>query len=105
MATLAGELLHQKSAGPPRPWPSARMTRAIMLGHGEPDIGGQLLRLPEIGVGGLGQALAFERHHALIALGVRAAVDGHGEMPLAEKLGERLSPCPTASTRCGEKRA
>ena len=42
--------------------------------------------MAEIGVGGLGQALAFERNHALIALHLRAAVDGHGEMALAEQL-------------------
>ena len=53
--------------------------------HGEPDEGGQLLGLAEIGVGSLGQGLAFERHHALIALGLDAAVDGHGEMTLAEQ--------------------
>ena len=46
----------------------------------------------------------FERHHALIALGVRAPVDGHGEMALAEqptiggKLGQPLGrePCIAA---------
>ena len=65
-----------------------------MLGHGEPDIGGELLRLPEIGIGGLSQALAFERHHTLITLSVRSAVDGHGEVPLAEELGERAVALP-----------
>jgi hypothetical protein len=46
---------------------------------------GKLFRLPEIGVGGLGEALAFERDDALIALGVGAAVDGHREMALAQQ--------------------
>ena len=53
--------------------------------HGEPDEGRELLGLAEIGIGRLGQALAFERHHALIALVSRPAVDGHGEMALAEQ--------------------
>ena len=63
---------------------------------GELDESGQLLRLPEIGIGRFGQGLAFERHDALIALGIHASVDGHGEMALAEqpaiggKLGQAL---------------
>ena len=56
-----------------------------MARHRQPDEGGKLLGLAEIGVGGLGQAVAFERHHALVALGVEPAVDGHGEMAVAEQ--------------------
>ena len=46
----------------------------------------ELLGLSEISVGGLGQTFAFERHHPLIALALRAAVDGHGEMTLAKQM-------------------
>ena len=53
--------------------------------HGKADEGRKLLRLAEVSVGRLGQAPAFERHHALIALGLQAAVDGHGKMAFAEK--------------------
>ena len=71
--------------------------------HGEPDKGGELLGLAEIGVGGLGQALAFERHHALIALGLEAAVDGHGEMAL-RRAATRHRQCKRRDA-LGEKRA
>ena len=70
--------------------------------HRKPDEGRELLGLAEIGIGGLGQALAFERHHALIALGVEPAVDGHGEMALAEQPAHRRG---SAANRSAEKRA
>ena len=73
---------------------------------GKLDEGGELLGLAEIGVGGFGQALAFERHHALIALGVGAAVDGHGEMALAEEGGHRAAEARRrARPRSGHSRA
>ena len=68
--------------------------------HGEANERGELLRLAEIGVSRLGQALAFQRHDPLVALGVHAPVDGHGEMALAEqptiggKLGQTLGREP-----------
>ena len=55
-----------------------------MARHGELDEGRQLLGLAEIDVRGLGQAFAFERHDALVALGLGAAVDGHGEIALPD---------------------
>ncbi len=45
-----------------------------------------MLGLAEIDVRRLGQAFALERHDALVALDLRAAIDGHGEMALAEQL-------------------
>src|SRR3990170_3292194 len=84
-AALAGELLHEKPSGAPGPGPAARLAGAIMPRHGKLDEGGELLGLSEIGIGGLGQAIALERHHALIALGLEPAVDGHGEMAVTEQ--------------------
>ena len=66
------------------------MMHLVALAHvyfrgGEADAGGNLLGLAEIGVGDLFQALALQRHDALIAVHVAALVDGHGERAVAEQ--------------------
>src|SRR6187200_2482900 len=82
---FACELLDEKTARAPWPSPSARFARAIVPRHGKSDEGRELLGLTEISVCRLSQALAFQWYDALVTLGVVAAVDGHGEMALAEK--------------------
>ena len=75
-----------------------------MPGHSKADEGRELLGLAEIGVGRLGQALAFERNDALIALRLGAAVDGHGEMTLAEQLRDTIAAAERSDAVGGEAR-
>ena len=79
-----------------------RLPAAIMPRHGKPDEGRQLLGLAEIDVGGLGQAFAFERHHALIALGLGARGRWSWRDGPARELARRAA---SAASRSGEKRA
>ena len=69
--------------------------------------GRDLLGLLEIGVRDILEAVALERDDALVALHVRALVDGHGEMALAEQLaGLGLAALDRpASTASASKRA
>ena len=53
--------------------------------HGQANEGRQLLGLAEIGVRGVHQGLAIERDDALVAVLVGAAVDGHGDVALAQQ--------------------
>ena len=96
MAALAGEFLHQESTSAPAPGP--RVAGHVVLGDGKPDEGRQLLGLVEVDIGGVGQVATVERHHALIALGIGAAVDGHGQMASAKQLGLPVF----AEARCGD---
>ena len=47
--------------------------------------GRDLLGLAEINMGGIRERAAIERHDALVTLGVRALIDGHGEIARAEQ--------------------
>ena len=70
--------------------PPARQRPAALLhgfGHGEAHLRGDLLRLAEILVRGLLQALAFQGDDALIAAGGGALVDGHGQVAGADQVG------------------
>ncbi len=76
--------LQQNAAGAPVP------ARAVFagdefLGDGEPHAGRNLLRAQKIFMRGLFEVAAFQRHEALIAAHVRALIDGHGEMAVAEE--------------------
>src|SRR5258705_441916 len=51
----------------------------------EQDPGRDLLRAQEIFMRGIFQAAAIERHQALVAAHVRALVDRHGKVALAEQ--------------------
>ncbi len=59
---------------------------AKLLGDGEPHARRNLLRARKIFVRGLFEVAAFQRHQPLIAAHLRALVDGHGEMAVAEQL-------------------
>ncbi len=67
------------------------------------DAGRQLLGLAEIGVRAIGERGAFERHDALIALGMLALVDREGEPAVAEQARHvALGRFRTAAQRHGE---
>src|SRR5262249_18500687 len=90
---FARELLHEKAAGAPSPRTPARLARAIVPRNRELDEGRELLGLPEISVCRFREALALERNDALVALGIAAAINGHGEMAIAKE--------PTVGRKCG----
>src|SRR5215510_4354181 len=104
MPSLSGELLYEQATGAPRPGTPAAMTGAVVLRHRQVNEGRKLFGLAEIGVGGLGQRLAFEWHHALIALHLAAAIDGHGEMALTKQLRQVAIAARGADTISGEAR-
>src|SRR5262249_56592480 len=82
----ARRCLYHQAAGPPVPNPRTFPIAApIVPRHGRADEGRQLLGLAEIGVRGIHERLVIERDDALITLLVRAAVDGHGHVTLAEQ--------------------
>src|SRR5262249_23891009 len=86
LAARARQLLDHQAAGPPVPNPRTFPIAApIVPRHGQADEGRQLLGLAEIGVRGIHERLVIERDDALITLLVRAAVDGHGHVTLAEQ--------------------
>ena len=66
-------------------WLVPPLTGAQFLGHRQANPGWDLLGAQEILVRGVFQRAAIERHQALVAAGVGALVDGHGEMALAEQ--------------------
>src|SRR5216684_3850917 len=76
--------LQQEPAGAP-PMPGAVRPRPHFLGHGEAHAGRDLLGAEKILVRGMLEILALERDDALVAGGVRALVDGHGQMAMAEQ--------------------
>src|SRR5262249_19192197 len=86
------ELLPEKAAGAPSPGTPARLARAIVPRNRELDEGRELLGLPEISVCRFREALALERNDALVALGIAAAINGHGEMAIAKEpaVGRKL---------------
>ena len=72
-----------------------------VLGDRQPDQRRDLLGLAEILVRRLLEALAFERHDALVARRVRALVDGEGQMAVAEQLGRAEAGRRVAASRVG----
>src|SRR3954468_17607436 len=76
--------LHSPGAASPTP---AAAAGADPLGDGKPHPRRDLLRLAEILVRRLLEALALERHDALVAAALRALVDRHRQDALAEEIG------------------
>ena len=78
-----GQELQQHAAGAPAML--AAIAAAPFLADREPHPGRDLLGAQEIFMRGVFQTAAVERDQALVAAHVRALVDGHGEMALAEQ--------------------
>jgi hypothetical protein len=66
-----GQILHQQPAAHAMP---------ARIRHAQPDQRGQLLGLHEIALAGFGQALALQRHNALIALAGYRQIEGDGQI-------------------------
>ena len=99
-----GQELDDQPAGPPAVAEAAIVAKGD-LGDRQANAGRDLLGLAEIGVGDLLEAVAFERHDALVAAGIGALVDGHGERAVAEQRARTGLPRPAAATRSASKRA
>src|SRR6185437_7146411 len=78
-----GEKLQQHAAGAPAM--SRSVAAAPFLANGEPHPGRNLFRAKEIFMCGVLEAATFERDQALVSVHVRALIDGHREMALAEQ--------------------
>ncbi len=77
---VAGDVLDQQAAGAP----DESVVRAE-LAHSQADAGRGLFRLGEVGLGAKGQGFALDGRDALVAIHLRALVDGHGEDALAQQ--------------------
>ena len=87
-------------------WRSAAALAHMHLGDGEADAGRDLLRLAEIGVRDLLEAVAFERDDALVAAGVAPWSMVMASVPLAEERRRAgAHRASAAATRSASKRA
>ncbi len=82
-----GEELRHQPAGPPM----AALARHV-LGDRQTDQGRDLFGLDEVLMGRRFQALAFERHHALVARHLGPLVDRQSQMALAQQFGRAQPP-------------
>ncbi len=89
-------------------WLGAAAARAQFLGDRQPHPRRDLLGAVEIFVRRVFQRAALERHQALVAVHIRALVDGHGEMAFAEQragvglaVGDRRGDAVLVEARAG----
>ena len=79
----------------------ARRPSLELLGDREAHARRDLLRLAEILVRRLLEALALERDHALVAAALRARIDGHGQDARPRSSAVFCAPGPSAATAPG----